>query len=80
MKEGVVFKKKPEKKELPAISREVYHPAEAMAQMAENATKKSESAHSNTYSADTHLRIAANAEKIEVSPERFYQLVRSLKG
>jgi len=80
MPESMIFKKKPEKKELPQIKRIVYHPAETFYTMVGNMNKKSESVHGSVYTADAHIQIAANAEKITPVGNRFYNLILSLKG
>jgi len=89
MAKSTVFKEKPkaEEKELLKITKteKYYHPVETFSLMSENMKKQSEGTKLNPYVANEDLKTAENADKLRMASqtpvaERFYHLVKSLKG
>lgn len=89
MVKSTMFKKKPEEaeKELMKISRTegYFHPVEAFSAMSESMKKQSESFSTKPYIADSDVKTAAKADKLRMASqtpveERYYHLVKSLKG
>jgi len=89
MVKSTIFKEKPveAEKELLKITRSetYYHPVEAFSTMSESMKKQSENVSLKPYVADSDIKTAAKADKLRMASqtpveERFYHLVKSLKG